>query len=102
MRSVRRLLFALGLTGFGSTVPLAAATPPLLAEAQVIPLPGVERRIDHLAVDPAGKRLFVAALGNGSLEVLDLAAGKPIRSIHGLNEPQGVAYLPLIRRVVVA
>src|SRR5213078_886635 len=38
----------------------------------------VERRIDHFALDPAGKRLFVAALGNGTLEVLDVDAGKRI------------------------
>jgi DNA-binding beta-propeller fold protein YncE len=79
----------------------AEAAPPL-QEAQVIPLPGVERRIDHLAVDVAGKRLFVAALGNGTLEVLDLAAGKRVHSIGGLKEPQGVAYLPALHRVVVA
>jgi DNA-binding beta-propeller fold protein YncE len=76
------------------------ATP--LSEVQVIPLPGVERRIDHFAVDPAGKRLFVAALGNGTLEVLDLDAGTRITSIRGLKEPQGVAYLPLVHRIVVA
>jgi YVTN family beta-propeller protein len=68
----------------------------------VIALPGVARRIDHLAVDPAGKRLFVAALGNGTLEVVDVAAGKSIRSIVGLTEPQGVAYLALLHRLVVA
>ncbi|TMQ22188.1 MAG: hypothetical protein E6J90_12925, partial [Deltaproteobacteria bacterium] len=62
----------------------------------------VERRIDHFALDPAGKRLFVAALGNGTLEVLDVDAGKRITSIRGLQEPQGVAHLPSIHRIVVA
>ena len=94
---------ALGLVGFASATPAArAAPPPPLSEVQVIPLPGVERRIDHFAVDPAGKRLFVAALGNGTLEVLDVATGKRITSIGGLKEPQGVAYLPLVHRIVVA
>ena len=60
----------------------------------------VERRIDHFALDPAGKRLFVAALG--TLEVLDVDAGKRITSIRGLQEPQGVAHLPSIHRIVVA
>jgi YVTN family beta-propeller protein len=73
-----------------------------LTEVQVIALPGVERRIDHFAVDPAGNRLFVGALGNGTLEVLDVAAGKRITSIPGLNEPQGVAYVPSVHRIVVA
>ena len=84
----------------GSAV--AWAAPPALVEQQVIPLPGVKGRIDHFAVDPGGKRLFVAALGNGTLEVLDVAAGKRITSIGGLTEPQGVAYLAPWHRIVVA
>ena len=36
---------------------------PILQETARIPMPGVKGRIDHLAVDPAGKHLFVAALG---------------------------------------
>jgi DNA-binding beta-propeller fold protein YncE len=91
-----RTLVALGLV---SGVASAEPSPPL-SELQVIALPGVERRIDHFAVDPAGKRLFVAALGNGTLEVLDIDAGKRITSIRGLKEPQGVAYLP--HSIVVA
>ena len=46
-----------------------------LRMVQTIPLPHVEGRIDHLAVDLHGQRLFVAALGNNTLEVLDLTAG---------------------------
>ena len=36
---------------------------------QTISLPGVEGRIDHLALDTPGERLFVCALGNNTLEV---------------------------------
>lgn len=57
---------------------------------QTIPLPKVEGRIDHLAVDPKAGRLLVAALGNNSVEVIDLAQGKVIHRIDGLQEPQGV------------
>jgi DNA-binding beta-propeller fold protein YncE len=82
---------------------VARAEPPVpLRSAQVIPLPGVERRIDHMAVDTAGKRLFVSALGNGSLEVIDLKAGKRVRSVPGLKEPQGVAFFPTLHKIVVA
>ena len=102
MRTLPRLGIALAVLILGSAGLRAAAAPPPLAETQAIVLPGVERRIDHLAVDAAGKRLFVAALGNGTLEVLDVGAGKRITSIKGLKEPQGVAYLPLAHRIVVA
>ncbi|MCX5661499.1 MAG: YncE family protein [Planctomycetota bacterium] len=69
---------------------------------QTIPLEGVEGRIDHLGVDLDGGRLFVAALGNNTLEVIDLATGKRIQSIGGLKEPQGVAVVAETRQVVVA
>lgn len=59
-----------------------------------IPLGDVHGRIDHLAVDVARRRLFVAELGNDSLGVVDLAAGAVAHRIRGLREPQGVAYVP--------
>src|SRR5438132_4001906 len=75
---------------------------PPLKLVQTIALPGVEGRIDHLSADVKGHRLFVAALGNNTLEVVDLAQGKRIRSIMGLREPQGVVYIPELDQFVVA
>ena len=104
---MRRRTCLLLLSGLGVTKSLPAAdaasrpSPPLV-EVQVVALPGVQRRIDHFAVDPAGQRLFASALGNHTLEVVDVAAGKRITSIANLNEPQGVAYLASLHRVVVA
>src|SRR5689334_22200822 len=69
---------------------------------QTIPLPDVEGRIDHLAADTKGQRLFVAAPGNNTLEVIDLKAGKRVHSIRGLREPQGVAYVWQRDRIYVA
>jgi DNA-binding beta-propeller fold protein YncE len=69
---------------------------------QTIPLPNVEGRIDHMAVDIKGQRLFIAALGNNTLEVLDLRAAKRIHSITGLHEPQGVVYIPEVKEIFVA
>lgn len=57
-----------------------------------IPLAGVHGRIDHLAYDAGGHRLFVAALGNNSVEIVDLAKNTRLQSIAGLDEPQGVLY----------
>jgi DNA-binding beta-propeller fold protein YncE len=70
-----------------------AAEPALTVEAK-IPLGAVRGRIDHLAVDLARRRVFVAELGNGSVSAVDLAAGRVERRIAGLAEPQGVAYVP--------
>jgi DNA-binding beta-propeller fold protein YncE len=69
---------------------------------QKIPLPGVEGRIDHMSVDVKGKRLFMAGLGNGTVEVIDLEAGKPIHSITGLGDPQAALYVPETNLIFVA
>jgi DNA-binding beta-propeller fold protein YncE len=67
-----------------------------------IPLPGVEGRIDHLAVDIKGNRLFVAALGNNTVEVIDLQRQLRTASIPGQHEPQGLGFLPSKQLLVVA
>ena len=69
---------------------------------QTIPLQGVEGRIDHFALDWPGRRLFMAALGNGTVEVFDLNQGRRIHAIEGLKEPQGLAYAPDLNRLFVA
>jgi hypothetical protein len=74
---------------------------PLTLEAK-IPLGTVNGRIDHLSVDVRRQRLFVAELGNNSLGVVDLAAGRVLRTIPGFREPQGVAYVPFADSVFVA
>ncbi len=74
---------------------------PLVLETK-IPLGEVSGRIDHLSTDLKRQRLFVAELGNDSLGVVDLAAGKVLRRITGMSEPQGVAYVPFADSVWVA
>jgi hypothetical protein len=101
MRGLRPLLFVAFVCG-ALGLRIARAASPLLTNVQVVVLPGVQGRIDHFAVDPTGQRLFVSALGNHTLEVLDVAAGKRITSIPDLNEPQGVAFLQTLHRIVVA
>ncbi|MCU1247546.1 MAG: hypothetical protein JWQ49_575, partial [Edaphobacter sp.] len=74
---------------------------PLKLEA-TIPMAEVQGRIDHLSIDVKGQRLFVAAPGNNSLEIVDLKENKLVHTINGLAEPQGVAYSPASNRVFVA
>src|SRR5882724_6393245 len=67
-----------------------------------IEFPEVQGRIDHLSVDLKGQRLFVSALGNNTVEVIDIRAGKRVKTISGLQEPQGVLYVPSTDRLYVA
>jgi DNA-binding beta-propeller fold protein YncE len=67
---------------------------PSLVPERTIKLQGVTGRIDHMAIDLARKRLFVAELGNGTVDAIDIATGRVIRRIEGLKEPQGLAYAP--------
>jgi len=93
----------LPLIGFACFVLIAhAQSNPPLRLAQTIPMPGVEGRIDHLSIDVTGQRVFVAALGNNTAEVIDLVQGKRTRSIPGLKEPQGVVYIPDLDQIIVA
>ena len=73
-----------------------------LEPVATIAMPGVKGRIDHFAVDVKGNRLFVAALGNNTVEVLDIAGNKHLKSLSGFGEPQGLAYLPQTNRLYVA
>ena len=79
-----------------------AAEPTALKLTRTIPVPAVQGRFDHFAIDTKGRRLFVAALGNNSLEVVDLATGQYLRSVAGLRKPTGVIYLPDLNQIGVA
>src|SRR6059036_3322515 len=74
----------------------------LLSLIQTIQIQNVAGRIDHMDIDVQGQRLFVAALGNNSVFVVDLARGRLIRSIPGFNEPQGVVYIPQTHSLFVS
>src|SRR5882762_5326688 len=89
------------MAGFACTVALAARESPLVLES-TISLDNVSGRIDHLAVDLARKHLFVAELGNNSVDAIDLTTRKVIHRISGLDEPQGIAYLPQGDLIVIA
>ena len=74
---------------------------PLELEAK-IPLGQVRGRIDHLAIDVARQRLFVAELGNDTVGVVDLAHRAVLQTLGGLHEPQGVGYEPTTDTLYVA
>jgi DNA-binding beta-propeller fold protein YncE len=76
--------------------------PPVLSLRSRLPLTNVKGRIDHFSVDVKGQRLFVAAVANHTLEVIDLQSGKQVHTITDLAEPQGVFYDASNNRLYVA
>lgn len=95
--------FAAVLFGVATWVlPTCAAKAQFLVQSARIEMPSVEGRLDHLDIDLEGQRLFVAALGAGSVEVIDLAAGRRAARLQPLREPQGVSYLLTSKRLFVA
>jgi DNA-binding beta-propeller fold protein YncE len=94
---MKSFLFCLVL--FPAAAAGQAMLPKLIAD---IAMPGVKGRIDHFSVDAKRHRLFVAALGNDTLEVLDTGGRKRERSLNGFGEPQGILHVPDSGRVFVA
>jgi DNA-binding beta-propeller fold protein YncE len=93
-------LAALMVLALAPSQPAQDSSAPLRL-VQTIPL-SVDGRLDHLSADVKGMRLFVAALGNNSVEVIDLRAGLAIRSIPGPQKPQGVWYVEGQKKLFVA
>src|SRR3954470_11980996 len=89
------------LVGSGRPIAQTDNSAGLQLEAK-IPLGEVQGRIDHMAIDLARQRLFVAELGNDSVAVVDLGSRKVITTLGGLKEPQGVGYLPSTQALYVA
>ncbi len=105
MKFSHLLVYLLGLL---SIVPPPAAqqvpepdSPRPLVLTEGIPTPGVQGRFDHFGFD-GGNRLFVAALGNNSVEVIDISARVRDRSLTGIPRPQGVVYAPDAKKLFVA
>ena len=94
-----RLLTLFGLLVWGVS---HAQAPEPLKQTATVALPNVAGRIDHLGFDAQHKRLFVAALGNDTVEVLDAAGNKHLESLPGFHEPQGIAIAPDFGAVAVA
>jgi protein-tyrosine-phosphatase/DNA-binding beta-propeller fold protein YncE len=97
-----RLFAAVGCVLGALAIPRAQTATQPLTLVRSIALPSVEGRIDHLAFDAASTNLFVAALGNNTVEVVDVAAGVHATSLPSFREPQGIASVPDLRLVAVA
>jgi DNA-binding beta-propeller fold protein YncE len=67
-----------------------------------IPVPNLAGRLDHFAADAKRKRLIVSALGNNTVEIIDVFAGRVTHSITGVAQPQGPLYVPEFDKLFVA
>ncbi|MGH9394930.1 MAG: hypothetical protein ACRD1E_12220 [Terriglobales bacterium] len=100
-RTAWRMISLVGCLVAGATVAMAQHTA-ALQQIATIPLPNVHGRIDHFGIDLQGQRLFMSALGNNTVEVLNLKTNARLHTITGLAEPQGVTYAPEGNRLFVA
>ena len=100
MKSAVATLFLVTILGWSGSA--GAQDSPVLSLKSHIALPGVKGRIDHFSVDVKGQRLFMAGVGNHTLEVIDLQSGKRVRTIPDLAEPQGVYFDAATNRLYVA
>ena len=67
---------------------------------QTIVLPKVQGGFNHMSVDAEHQRLFAAAPTNKTLEIVDLNAGKPWRSLEG-ERPNAARYAPEFNQLYV-
>jgi len=84
------------------TAPAATHETAPLQLIQKIPAPGVSGRIDHFTAFPKRRLLIFAAMGNNTVEIVNTFQAKVIQSIKGLDEPQGVLYVPEFDKIFVA
>jgi hypothetical protein len=70
--------------------------------AATIELPETRGRLDHLAFDAANARLFVAALGADTIDVVDVRSARRVARWTGVKEPQGLAWSAAGSRLFVA
>lgn len=97
-----RLLCTLGgVLAFLSLPSLAQAAGPSLELIQTIALKGKAGKLDHLAMDAKRERLFLANSVNGTLDIVDLKAGKLLKQLPGQTGIQGIAYASDLDRVFV-
>jgi DNA-binding beta-propeller fold protein YncE len=94
-RTILSIIASLAMTSYASAADVLAA-------GGTIELPSVKGRIDHFGIDAKRQRLFVAALGNDTVEVVDVRGRRRERSLPGFGEPQGILYVPGVDRVFVA
>jgi len=97
---VLTVLAALAIAPSGQENSATATTVPLVLTG-AIPLSNVKGRIDHFSIDLTHNRLFLSALGNNTVEVIDISTQAVVRTISGVPVPQGIVYSPDTNKLFV-
>src|SRR6266850_2634249 len=97
---MQKLIVAL-ILGFSISA-ASAESEVALKLVQSIPLPDIDGRIDHFAIDVKGRRAFLAALAKNTIEVVDLSGGRVTHTLPGYAKPQGVLFVPQFNKLIVA
>jgi DNA-binding beta-propeller fold protein YncE len=80
--------------------PVAGRTPGLpLERVRDVRLPGRSTRFDYQSVDAPGRRLYVAHLGDSTLDVIDVDALTAVATVPDIADVHGVLAVPEIGRV---
>jgi DNA-binding beta-propeller fold protein YncE len=95
------LAATLFLTALGAPAVQAQTASPLTLQRS-FELPAGTGKFDHFAIDLKAGRLFLAATGNHSVEVLDLGSGKVVESVSALGKPHGLAWIPATNSLYAA
>lgn len=83
-----------------SAVPSQSPAPITAVQKDEMPA-SVAGRFDHLGIDPHGNRLFAAAESAHQVFVFDLASGRYLRSIDGIQIPHAILVRQDIDRIYI-
>ena len=98
---IGKLVIGIFICALFPLVMLADDAASSLELVQTIQLKGKAGKLDHLALDAKRERLFLANTSNGTLDVVDLKAGKLLKQLTGQTGIQGVAYAADLDKVFV-
>lgn len=88
-----RYLFCAALLALPIRLPHTRG-PEVVKPLKAVAVPDLEGPIEHMAADVKGQRIFLAATGKNSIEILDAETLHHLDSITGLAQPQDLAFLP--------
>lgn len=98
---IRSAIFSMAILTCISPCVAQQDTSYILLENTIV-LQNISGRLGHMAYSSKQGAIYLAALSNNTLEVIDLQGKKTIKSIKSLRQPIDVEYLPDLNVVLVA